>query len=276
MARRVAFVTGASRGIGKASALALGKVGFDIVVTARTLHEGEQYEHSPRLARSDTRPLPGSIEGTAQEIQELGARALPIRLDLLDRASLESAVETALAEWGRIDLLLNNAVYTGPGTLDHFMDVPLEVYERIFQANLFSQVFLTKLVLPHMLERGSGIIINVTSAAGMQDPPFPAGQGGWGLAYGASKAAFHRMAGVLKVELAGRGIRTHNLEPGLVITEAMKQSGLAEEFLAKFGGTHPGVPAAVVAWLASHPEAEELNGQTVFAQAFYQERGLGD
>ena len=200
MEQRVAFVTGASRGIGRESALALAEVGYDIVITARTEREGQAFEHSPTVKGSDMRPLPGSLETTAAEIRARGRRALAIRLDLLDRDSIDVAVARALQEWGRIDLLLNNAVYTGPGSLDRLMDLPLEIFERIFQANVLSQIHLTRQVLPQMLERGEGIIINLTSAAGLTDPPAPAGEGGWGLAYAASKAAFHRMVGILTAD----------------------------------------------------------------------------
>ena len=108
--RKVAFVTGASRGIGRASAIALAEAGCDVVVTARTVREGET---------SDGRPLPGSIETTATQVEAAGQRALPMRLDLLDEASMQAAVDATLAQWGRIDVLLNNAIYIGPVSYTH-------------------------------------------------------------------------------------------------------------------------------------------------------------
>jgi NAD(P)-dependent dehydrogenase (short-subunit alcohol dehydrogenase family) len=262
---KVAFVTGASRGIGMAASIALAEKGYDVVVTARTLVEGESF---------DGRPLPGSLETTAAAVRERGRRALALRLDLLEPASMQAALERTLGEWGGIDLLLNNGIYTGPGSLDHFLDLDLERVETLFRANLFSQIRLTQQVLTGMLERGRGIVINMVSAAGLQDPPAPAGSGGWGYAYAASKAAFHRMAGVLKVELAGRGVRFYNVEPGFVVTEAMKLNDPSGEFAKRFGGAPPEVPAAVVAWLASDPGAEEWDGKTVFAQKLCLELGL--
>ena len=273
MTRRVAFVTGASRGIGKATALALAERGFDVAITARTRREGERREHSPVRARSDTSPLPGSLETTAAQIAERGREALPIPMDLLDRGAVSAAAKRVLAEWGRVDVLVNNAVYTGPGTLDHFLDLDLETIEIIFEANVFAQIHLTQQLLPAFLEQGSGVIVNVTSAVALNDPPAPAGQGGWGFAYAATKGAFHRMAGILAVELRERGLRVHNLEPGFVMTEAMEQS-LKDEGFGAMRGAPPAVPAAVIAWLADEPEAAELNGQTVFAQRFCKERGL--
>jgi NAD(P)-dependent dehydrogenase (short-subunit alcohol dehydrogenase family) len=255
--RKVAFITGASRGIGKASALALAKKGYDIVVTARTLKEGESF---------DGRPLPGSIETTAEAVRKVGREALAIRLDLLDRASMEQAVERTLGEWGRIDLLLNNAVYTGPGSMVHFLDLDLEQVATMFQANVFAQIFLTQKVLPGMLERGSGSVINMISASGLVDPPAAAGKGGWGFAYAATKGAFQRMVGVLRVECADRGVQFYNVEPGFVITEAMKLNDPDGELTKRYPGAPPEVPAAVIAWLASDPGAREWDGKTVFAQ----------
>ena len=265
MDRKVAFVTGASRGIGRASATALARKGFDVVVTARTLKEGES---------ADGRPLPGSIETTAEEVRRRGRDALAIQLDLLDRASIDAALEQTFSEWGRIDLLLNNGIYTGPGSMDLFLDVDSETLEMMFRANVFAQIHLVQRVLPSMLERGSGTVINMVSGAGLNDPPAPAGHGGWGFAYAATKAAFHRMVGVLNVEHPGAGLRFHNVEPGFVLTEAMKLNDPDGEISKRFPGAPPEVPASVVAWLASDPAAAEWNGRTVFAQPLALEKGL--
>ena len=121
MSRRIALVTGASRGIGKATAVALAEAGFDLVLTARTVKSGERFEHSPTLAKSDTRPVPGSLEETAGLVAERGREALSLRMDLLDEGSVLEAARQAVA-WGPIDVLVNNAVYTGPGNLDRFLE----------------------------------------------------------------------------------------------------------------------------------------------------------
>jgi NAD(P)-dependent dehydrogenase (short-subunit alcohol dehydrogenase family) len=263
--RKVAFITGASRGIGKASAVALAEKGYDIVVTARTVKEGES---------SDGRPLPGSIETTAQAVRERGREALPLRLDLLDRDSLDEALTQTLRRWERIDVLLNNGIYTGPGSMDRFLDLDLAVVETMFEANLFAQMHLTQRVLPGMLERGDGAVINMVSGAGLNDPPAPAGKGGWGFAYAATKAAFHRMVGVLAVEHTQRGVQFFNVEPGFVMTEAMKLNDPQGELSKRFAGAPPAVPAAVIAWLVSDPAAAEWNGKTVFAQKLCLQLGL--
>ena len=265
MHRKVAFVTGASRGIGRASAIALASVGFDIVVTARTMQEGRS---------ADGRPLPGSVETTASEVRALGRDALALRVDLLDRASIDTAVSQTLSSWKHIDVLINNGIYTGPGSMDLLLDLDLTTVETMFQANLFSQLHLVQKVLPGMLERRRGVIVNMVSGAGLSDPPAPAGQGGWGFAYAATKSAFHRMAGVLRVEHPDPGLRFVNVEPGFVVTEAMKLNDPTGELHSRYQGAPASVPAAVIAWLASSPEADEWNGKTVIAQKLALDRGL--
>ncbi len=270
---KVALVTGASRGIGKAVALHLARAGFDVALGARTVHEGEQREHSSTVQRSDTRPLPGSLDETSRLVEETGRRSLSVYLDLLERASLGWAVATVLERWGRIDVLVNNGRYIGPGHMDRFVDTPVELLDRHLEANAMAPIILTKLVLPGMLARGEGFIVNMTSGSGNTDPPAPAGSGGWGLGYGMSKGAFHRLAGILTVELGDRGIVAYNLHPGFVATERMAMD------MADFGfdastGAPADVVGAVTAWLVTAPEARQLNGKWIEAQVTCKERGL--
>jgi NAD(P)-dependent dehydrogenase (short-subunit alcohol dehydrogenase family) len=267
---RVAFVSGASRGIGKQSAIALARAGLDVVITARTVHEGEGVDDSDGKGRS----LPGSLDATAEEIEATGRRALPVAMDLHDRTTLGVAVDRALGEWGRIDVLVNNAVDTGPGSMSRFEETTIEQIETKLAANVVAQVALIKSVLPGMLERGDGTIVNITSAVAITDPPAPAGEGGWGSAYAMSKGAFHRLAAILAVEYRDRGIRAFNVEPGYVVTERMAVNARALGLEGKYPGAPPTVPASVVAWLASAPEAAELNGTTLSAQKFARDRAL--
>jgi NAD(P)-dependent dehydrogenase (short-subunit alcohol dehydrogenase family) len=268
---KVALVTGASRGIGKATAVQLAAAGFDVAIAARTQREGDARddEHGGRV-------IPGSLEATAALIGRSGRRAMAVTMDLLDRSSLDRGVARVLGEWGRIDLLVNNAVHTGAGSMDHFLDLSVEMLETKLDANVIAQFVLTKQVIPSMLERGDGTIVNVTSAVATTDPPAPAGHGGWGMGYAMSKGAFHRMAGILAVELGPRGIRAFNVEPGYVLTERMAVNQAELGFEGVYRGAPTSVPAAVVTWLASAPaeETRELNGTTVSAQRFALERGL--
>lgn len=268
--RPIALVTGASRGIGKASALALADAGFDVAVAARTLTAGTGHDDARDA------PLPGSLEETAADVTERGARALLLQIDLHDRSSLTDAATRVEEDWGRIDVLVNNAVDTGPGSMDRFLDTDLDTFERKIQANYLSQLALIKAVLPGMLARGSGRIIDITSASGTMDPPAPAGEGGWGLAYSASKGAFHRIAGVLAVETGPQGVYAYNVEPGMILTERMVENQKALGLEDKWPAAPPSVPASVVAWLASMPkeEAEERNGTTFTAQRTAWQEGL--
>jgi NAD(P)-dependent dehydrogenase (short-subunit alcohol dehydrogenase family) len=269
----VAFVTGASRGIGKAISVHLARAGYDVAVGARTLFEGESREHSSTVAVSNTTPLPGSLTSTAALVAAEGRKALPVYLDLLDRTSLGSATATVFERWGRIDVLVNNGRYVGPGHMDQVLDTPIDLLDRHLEANVMAPVVLAKLVLPLMVERGGGVVINLASSAGTMDPAKPAGSGGWGLGYGMSKGALHRMAGLLAIELADRGIAAYNLSPGFVATERIAID------MAEFGfdaslGAPPDIVGAVAAWLVTSPDARARNGQWIEAQEVCRDLGL--
>ncbi|MCW2528150.1 MAG: putative short chain dehydrogenase/reductase [Pseudonocardiales bacterium] len=270
---KVALVTGASRGIGKAIAVHLARSGFDVAIGARTVTEGEAREHSPTVQKSNLTPLPGSLDSTSAEIIKEGQKALSVYLDLLDRTSLGSAATTVAERWGHIDVLVNNARYIGPGHMDRFMDAPVELVEKQIQANAISPMYLTRLVLPGMLARGKGIVLNITSGCATMDPPAPIGEGGWGMGYGVSKAAIHRQAGILAKELAGTGVLFFNIDPGLIGTERMAID-MAEYGFDATTMTPPDVIGAVAAWLVNSPDAVERNGQTIDGQATCAELNL--
>ena len=256
----MALVTGASRGIGKAIAVHLARAGFDVAIGARTLHEGEDREHSSTVAASDTRPLPGSLDSTAALVEEAGAGALPVCLDLLDRASLGRGGRPPSSSAGAGSTCWSTTAATwDPATWTGFLDTPVELLDRHLEANVMAPVILSRLVLPGMVERGDGVIINLASSSGRMDPPAPAGDGGWGLGYGMSKGALHRLAGIVAVELGDRGVLAFNLSPGFVATEriAMDMAGFGFDASA---GAPADVVGAVAAWLVTAPEARERNG----------------
>ena len=147
-----------------------------------------------------------------------------VRLDLLDPAS--SRRRPTSARGARpVDLLVNNAIYQGPGIMDRVLETDPARVDEILRGNVTSPLRLVQRVLPGMLERKRGAIVNLVSAAGMSDPPAPPEKGGWGFAYGASKAALIRMAGCLAIEHAGAGVSFFSLEPGLILTESMRVAG---------------------------------------------------
>ena len=274
--RPVALVTGASRGIGRACSLALADHGYDVALTARTVREGEGRDDSagPGADPGGGPPIEGSLERTAAEIAARGTQALPIVADLTDHESLRRAVATTLDTWGHIDVLVLNAVHTGPGSMLALLETPPDVLSTKLHANAVAQLVLVQAALPAMLAAGAGRVIGITSHAATHDPAAPVGSGGWGYAYAASKAAFHRLAGHLAVELGDRGIVAINVDPGHVMTERMQANAERLGLAGHYTGAPPSAPAAAVAWLAAAPEAAELNGQTVNGLKLVLERGL--
>jgi NAD(P)-dependent dehydrogenase (short-subunit alcohol dehydrogenase family) len=273
-AKKVAFITGASRGIGKACAVELAKAGYDVAVTARTVREGEAREHSSTVKASDMSPLPGSLESSAELVERAGGRVMTVAADLLDPPSLGAAVTTVLERWGRIDVVVHNGRYIGPGHMDRFLDTPIDILRRHMEANLFAPLIIDQLVLPQMIANGGGVIVDITSGAAYATPAQPAGAGGWGLGYSISKGAFHRVAAMLKTELGDQGIRCFNLQPGYVATERIRQDMGKFGFDADNAAAPAEVPAVVVRWLCTSPEAAAFNGENIEAQQFCHERGL--
>ena len=272
----VALVTGASRGIGRCAAVALARRGLNVVITARTVREGEGRSHPSSVLAAD-KPLriAGSLESTATEVEALGRRCLSVPMDLMDRASVVRTAETALAEMGRVDVLINNAIYQGPGTMDRLLDLPLELAERCLVGDYLHPLLLTQLLLPQMLERGEGRLVNMLSEAAFTTPPAPAGAGGWGVAYAAAKAAFHRVTDMCHVEFFSAGIWAFSVAPGLTLTESMRASGMDRVLV---GAGHrpapPEVAGEVAAWLGTDEDAVGYAGQMVSSRAVCKELGL--
>jgi NAD(P)-dependent dehydrogenase (short-subunit alcohol dehydrogenase family) len=271
--RKVALITGASRGIGRGCALELARRGFDLALTARTVTGAERLEHSSTVRRSATNPLPGSLEETAREAAALGAATLVAKLDLAEPADPETAVATTLARFGRIDVLVNNGRYVGPGHMDPFEDTPLELIEQMFRCNVFAPLRLIKCCLPVWQRQGGGIVINITSSAGQTETPAPIGKGGWGLGYSITKAAFGRMIPGLAKELRPMNVALIGLMPGFVATERMAAE------LAEFGfdaskGLPTSNPGRVCAMLATADDPMFFSGKDVHGPTFFTEHAL--
>lgn len=270
---KVAFVTGASRGIGRETALAFARAGFDLAISARSLDEGEQHTHG--LRNPDGTALPGSLNGTAAAIRALGRKALVVRMDLLDSASVMAASAAVFAEYARVDVLVNNAIYQGSDLNSPFMQLQPQTLERVFQGYVMTPFLLTRAVVDGMLEQGGGVVINVTSGAGETDPPVAAGKGGWGYAYGAGKAVVSRLSGILSVELGEQGIRAYTLNPGVVTTDALRATiGEKGVIALRAGSAPPQVPAAVMVWLATSDAAVDHQCKTIHCQPFALEHGI--
>ncbi len=252
--QRVAFVTGASRGIGRACAIHLARAGFDVVVAARTVNDAD---------RGRSR-VPGTLEATAAEVRDIGRRALIAKLDVLDRSTMDSAVAAALAEFGRIDVLVNNAIYQPSGPMRSFEDTPMEEYDLSFEGNVLAGLYLIKLVLPTFKRLGAGLVINVTSGAGQNETSKQPGEGGWPFSYSITKVAHNRVAAGLGKELKQYDVAVVNMEPGFVLTERAEVS-MREMGIDYANGLPVDVPGSVCAYVAAHPHPMTFSGRTIDA-----------
>lgn len=270
MANKRALVTGASRGIGKAIALALAGQGYDVAVSGRTVNPGEVHDSGPD---GTGMALPGSLAETVAEIERGGGRAMAVAMDLTDRGAVGAAGQMLLDAWGGVDLLVNNGRHIGKGLSDPFLDVPTTAYDPFWEAHAVAPIILARLFLPGMLERGSGQVMTVTSGAAYLVPPGPPGVAGWGLGYAIGKASGHMLAGALHAEFSQRGIQAFNLQPGEVQTE--RKVAIANAGGSKRIGVCPtSAIGAVAAWLVTTPEGQAMSGQNIDAQELCRERGL--
>ena len=188
---RVAIVTGAGRGIGEGCALALAEMGAHVVCAART---------------------PEQIEDTAAKASAFGARAVPVPCDVSERSQLENVVETAVREFGRVDVLVNNAGGSPPREALRTSEA---MFNQAFQFNVTTAFLMTRFCAPHMLAGDGGAVVNISSAAGR----FP--QPGFA-AYGTAKAALSALTRMLGSEFAPR-IRVNAIAVGSVLTSALTQ-----------------------------------------------------
>ena len=258
---RVALVTGASRGLGKACAIELARAGFRVAVTARTLHA------------SDERSLPGNLDATAAAVAAIGGQALPVKLDLDDRASVVAGVDAVLETWGRVDVLLNNAFYQTRESQASLVDMSIEHLDKQIRVNLVAPMFLAKFVLPQMLDRGTGTVVNMVSGAGVHELDTPPGAREWGIGYGTSKTGMIEIAAMLASQFGERGIRAFSVQPGTVLTEQLA-AAIGDGTFDADAWDAPECAASTIAWLATAPEAESLNGALIHAPSFVRDRRL--
>ena len=273
MTQPVALITGASRGIGAATAVFFASKGWRVAITARTLTEGAQLENQLRLPNGQL--LSGSLQSTADAIEAAGGEVFSHVMDLMDLGSLDKAADAVLARFGRIDLLINNAVYQNREINDLIPDISTASLERSMQGNVIAPFHLAQRLLPTMVAQGGGRIINVCSAAGQFNPPVPADKGGWGFAYGASKAAIARLAGCINTEYKTQGVRAFSVNPGVVTTEAVKATLGDDGVLAqRYGAATPEEIAAALFWLGTEEEALPLakSFTMIDLQPIYKER----
>jgi 3-oxoacyl-[acyl-carrier protein] reductase len=247
---RVALVTGGSRGLGRADALALARAGADVAIvdiqieSETTDEDVEGYGVLAQAARAQ-----GIVytERTVDEIRALGRRALAIKCDVTDREQVSAAVERIVAELSSLDILVNNA-----GTLDHLGqlgDQSPDLWERDLRVNLSGAFNCAQAVWPHMRERGWGRVINMASVAGTL--------GGFGQAsYSTTKAGLIGLTRTLALEGARHGITANAIVPGIIGTEAFRFGNpeMNERMIRRTAMRRPGDPedvANAIAFLCS-------------------------
>jgi 3-oxoacyl-[acyl-carrier protein] reductase len=183
VADKVVLVTGAGRGLGREIALAFARSGADVVVTARTQ---------------------AAIDAVAAEIEDFGGRALAVASDVTRKDEVQAAVGRAVQEFDQIDILVNNA---GVAVYGPFVEQDLADWRAMIDTNLIGTMLCTHAVLPAMLRRGEGLIINIASVAGIHGLPNEAG-------YCAAKHGVKGFTDALAVELKDKGVRVCGVYPG--------------------------------------------------------------
>ena len=243
---KVALITGAGRGIGRAIAMAYAREGAQLALAARSLDE---------------------LEETAQAAESLGAATCVIGVDVTDRAAVDEMARQALACFGRLDILVNNAGIVGPvGALE---ENDVESWLRTIQVNLVGTYLCCRAVIPALAAAGGGKIINL-SGSGSTSAPYHLS------AYGSSKAAIIRLTEILSLELADKNIQVNALGPGSIhtrmweeITDRAQAAGDTElyEFgqqVTGGGGASIERAAELAVWLAGQASGD-LSGRLVHA-----------
>lgn len=201
---KVAIVTGAGRGIGAACARGLAEAGADVVLASRTREQ---------------------LDEVAAEVRAMGRRALVLPTDVVDNDAVAALVPAAVEEFGRVDVIVNNAGGTAPRP---FLDTSPGYLERSFHFNVTTAFVLTKAAVPVMLEQGGGSVVNISSTIGrLRDRGF--------VAYGTAKAALTHMTRLMAADLAPR-IRVNGIAVGSIATSALEtvltDDGLRTEMVA--------------------------------------------
>jgi NAD(P)-dependent dehydrogenase (short-subunit alcohol dehydrogenase family) len=262
---KVVIITGASRGVGREAAKTFARRGANLVLAARTVEPD--------------RKLPGTLNETLTEIEDLGAQAIAVQTDLAEVADLSRLVDAAVERFGGVDVLINNAAATtGELWSKRFLELSRDEWLYQFDVNLHAPFTLMQLVVPIMESRGGGRILNLSTGSGEvfrepEEPPKLESVGDFSLSvpgYYSSKRALDRLGNVLAPELARKGIAVIGMHPGLVATELVairvEEAGLDDSVAVPME-----IPARMLAYFASCAEPMEYTGRL-----FWAERELAD
>jgi len=265
---KVVIITGASRGVGKQTAMEFAKRGAKVVIAARTVDADST--------------LPGTIGETLAQVEALGGEAIAVATDLASEADLQALVQATVDRFGGVDILVNNAAATAGDIWGKpFLELTREEWEYQFAVNTHAPFTLTQLVVPIMEARGGGRIINVTTGSGEvfrkpEEPPKLGAVGGFSLnvpGYYSSKRALDRFANCMAAELHQRGIAIINMNPGLVQTELVairvKDMGLDDSV-----GVPMTVPARMVVYFSACDNPWEYTGRIFWAEREMENLGI--
>ncbi|MCR8849932.1 SDR family oxidoreductase [Rossellomorea sp. SC111] len=237
--QKIVMITGASKGLGKALAMKFAEEGAKVAICARN---------------------PGPLKEVEKELKMLGAEVVALEADVSDARDVERFVSVTEEVWGSVDVLINNASVFGPGPR-LLADYPEAEFMEVLRINTLNPFLVTKRVLPGMISRGRGSIINLTSEAGQT------GFSEWG-AYGISKFAVEGMTQTWADELNGTGVRVNMVDPGEMDTE-MHDKAVPE---CDYPLANPHDHLDVFLYLASDASSDE-NGKRFEAQEFQWKAG---
>ncbi len=254
---RIALVTGASRGIGAGIAERLAAEGADVALVARTL------DHHPTL--------PGSLQQTAERLGRFDGRVHTIAADLSDEADRARIVPEVEAALGPVDILVNNAAAAIYQPLSEY---PAKRRRLMLEVNLHAPIELTQAVLPGMIDRGQGWVVNLSSGSARHNDGPPFRTGGVALTigfYGATKAALNRVTNGFGAELHGRGVRVNTIEPRAAVlsegADALVGDMLSEDQIES-------LEAMVEATVALCDCGPDITGQVFVSLDLLDEQGI--
>ncbi|HJL61017.1 MAG TPA: SDR family NAD(P)-dependent oxidoreductase [Pseudomonadales bacterium] len=246
LAGKVAVVTGASRGIGEAIAIRYAMEGARVIVSARTLDDGDHV-------------LEGSINSVVKRIQDMGGEAHALRCDLAIEAHRENLIRETEAVFGPVDILVNNAAVTYFVPVEQFKK---KHYDLMLEVQVYAPFHLVQLCLPGMIERKSGWILNISSHAAIHPAKDTAGRGG--TVYGMCKAALERFTTGLAAEVYEHGIGVNVISPGLVATPGVVYHNLITDNTPKEMIT-PVEHMAEACLRLVHGDANDITGKITYA-----------
>jgi NAD(P)-dependent dehydrogenase (short-subunit alcohol dehydrogenase family) len=266
---KVAIITGASRGIGRQTAIDLAHRGVKVVITARTVN------HDPAVI--------GSLSATAKAIEDAGGEVLMVQADVANRDDLKRLVAETVAHFGGVDILVNNAAATeGSVWSKAFLDITFDEWANHFDVHVHAPFILMQMVTPIMASRGGGRIINITTGSAeahrlieeVVPPTASFGQSATVPSYFASKRALDRLGNVVSPELRKFNVFVVTMHPGFVASEVVSARLESQPTEGKAVPIDTGIPARMIVYFAACADPEEYTGRLFKAEREYAELAL--